>query len=503
MMKIQNIIAIIAISLILILSGCTSHPSAPETFRKENREPKIYPDYKGVTIPYNIAPLNFAVKENSDHCIARITYGGKQQTYGKGYKILFPEKEWKEILASTKGKDIKVEIFAEKEGQWQAYSPFCIHVAEEEIDSYISYRVIPPSYVAYEKLSINQRNITNFEEKEIYNNMMVSNEKDGQCINCHSYQNYKTDNMQFHMRQSYGGTIIVNNGKLKKVDMKSDSTLSAGVYPAWHPTEKLIAYSTNLTGQSFHTKDVAKIEVQDTRSDLILYDVEKNEVSTICADEDEFEVFPTWSPDGKTLYYSSAHFEYKDTIAEETELIQRYKEVKYDIYRRSFDATTKTFGKRELVFSASSLNKSATLPRISPDGHYLLFTMGDHGCFHIWHPEADIYITDLKTMKTRKLENANSNKAESYHSWSSNGHWIIISSRRDDGNFTRPFIAYFDKNGHAHKAFEVPQKNPDFYTYYLYSYNIPEFMVEPVKTTPQEFASTAKSNAVKATYKGQ
>ncbi|MCM1311348.1 MAG: hypothetical protein NC206_06365 [Bacteroides sp.] len=503
MIKIKNIITIAIAGIILFLSGCTSHPSIPDTSRNTNREPKIYPDYKGVTVPCNIAPLNFAVKENSDRCVAHITYGDKQQTYGKDYKIVIPEDEWKEMLAAAKGKSIEVEIFTEKDGEWQAYSPFRIYVAEEEIDPYISYRLIPPSYVAYEKLSINQRNLTNFEERVIYKNMIVSNEKDAQCINCHSYQNYKTDNMQFHMRQSYGGTMIVNDGKLRKIDMKSDSTLSAGVYPAWHPTEKLIAYSTNLTGQSFHTKDIAKIEVQDTKSDLILYDVEKNEISTICADEDEFEVFPTWSPDGKTLYYSSAHFEYRDTVAEETEQIQRYNEVKYDIYRRSFDVATKTFGNRELVYSASSQNKSATLPRISPDGRHLLFAMGNHGCFHIWHPESDIYLTDLKTMKTRKLENANSPKAESYHSWSSNGRWIIISSRRDDGNFTRPFIAYFDKTGHAHKAFEVPQKDPDFYTYFLYSYNIPEFMVEPVKTTPQEFASAAKANAVKATYKGK
>lgn len=499
-MKIQYIISSIAVIAMLILSGCNPHPSVPETYTQENRQPRIFPDYKDVTIPCNIAPLNFAVKEGCDECVVRMTYNNEWQTYGKGYKVIIPEKEWKDILSVTKGGKIKVEVFTEKEGKWNAYKPFYITVAEEEIDPYISYRVIPPSYVAYEILSINQRNLTNFEEKEIYNNMIVSGEKDGQCINCHSYQNYRTSNMQFHMRQSYGGTMIVNDGKLKKVDMKSDSTLSAGVYPSWHPTEKLIAYSTNLTGQSFHTKNIAKIEVQDTRSDLILYDVEKNEISTICADKDELEVFPWWSPDGKWLYYSSAHFEYKDTIAEETEHIQRYAETKYDIYRRSFNTKTHTFGKRELVFSASAIDKSATLPRISPDGNYLLFAMGQYGCFHIWHRDADLYITDLRTLQTRKLENANSDQAESYHSWSSNGRWIIISSRRDDGNFTRPFIAYFDKTGHAHKAFELPQKDPDFYTYYLRSYNIPEFMVEPVKITPQEFASAAKADAVKANY---
>ena len=89
-----------------------------------------------------------------------------------------------------------------------------------------------------------------------------------------------------------------------KANLKTDSLISGGVYPAWHPTEKLIAYSVNQTGQTFHTRDLQKVEVQDMLSDLILYDVEKNEVTRIPGDTDELEVFPWWSPDGKYLYYA-------------------------------------------------------------------------------------------------------------------------------------------------------------------------------------------------------
>ena len=147
------------------------------------------------------------------------------------------------------------------------------------------------------------------------------------------------------------------------------------------------------------------------------------------------------------------------------------------------------------------MGMSATFPRISPDGRYLLFAMGNWGCFHIWHPESDLYIMDLKSGNVRKLENVNSSEAESYHSWSSNGRWIIFGTRRDEGNFTRPYIAYFDKNGKGYKAFEVPQKDPEFYQTCTYSYNIPEFMVEPVKISPQKFADTAKGDAIKAVFK--
>ena len=82
-----------------------------------------------------------------------------------------------------------------------------------------------------------------------------------------------------------------------------------------------------------------------------------------------------FTSNGKELYFCSAHFEYKDTTAHETEMIKRYKEVKYDIYKKSFNAETKQFGPRQLVFKASEMGMSATFPRISPDGRYLLFAM--------------------------------------------------------------------------------------------------------------------------------
>ena len=292
--------------------------------------------------------------------------------------------------------------------------------------------------------------------------------------------------------------------------MTSDSILSAGVYPAWHPWLPLIVYSTNKTMQTFHITNPDKIEVFDTQSDLIAYDVERNEVTNIEKGPNEFEVFPTWAPDGKALYYCSAHFEYQDTVSPGIELIQRFKEVKYNIYRKRFDLESKTFGPRELVFRADSLgqdtavanqsSKSATLPRISPDGRYLMFTLGNYGVFHIWHKDANLYIIDLATGKVRCMDEINSPNVESYHSWSSNGHWVVFSSRRDDGNFTRPFIAHIDKTGHGGKPFELPCADPDYHRQFMKSYNIPEFMKGAVKISPQSFADALKKDGEQVRY---
>lgn len=487
----------------LVFAACSS-PTVPEHYTQANTKPTIYPDYTDVTIPPNIAPLNFKVLAHSNNCVARFTTPqGDQYTFGNGKDILIDEKDWKKMLQETHEGDMKVEIFAQNDqGEWTAYKPFCISVTTDSIDPYISYRLVNPSYVAYEGLSICQRKLNSFDESEIYDNRLISEEDKGQCINCHNYQNYGTKNMQFHMRENLGGTMIVHNGSAHKVDLKTDSTISAGVYPAWHPTLSLIAYSTDKTGQSFHTKNRNKIEVQDTQSDLILYDVEKNEVQNIANREDQFECFPTWTPDGRELYYCSAYFDFEqDTAPHEEQIIRRYKDIKYNIYKRSFNVSNHSFGSEQLVYDARSKGLSATFPRISPDGRYLLFAAGAYGCFHVWHNDADLYVKDLKNGQVRSLGAANSNRAESYHAWSSNGRWIMFISRRDDGNYSRLYFSYFDRKGKEHKAFELPQKDPDFYDFSLYSYNVPEFMKEPVKISPRTFASAAKKEAKKAIFK--
>ena len=54
-----------------------------------------------------------------------------------------------------------------------------------------------------------------------------------------------------------------------------------------------------------------------------------------------------------------------------------------------------------------------------------------------------------------------------------------------DGNYTRAFIAYFDRNGKAHKAFCIPQRDPEHNILLLKSYNVPELTKNAVKVTPE------------------
>ena len=122
-------------------------------------------------------------------------------------------------------------------------------------------------------------------------------------------------------------------------------------------------------------------------------------------------------------------------------------------------------------------------------------TMQDYGCFPIWHKETDLYSLDLESLETERLD-LNSDFTESYHSWSSNGRWLVFSSRRGDGLTTRPYIAYIDEKGNSGKPFILPQNDPGFYDRFLKSFNIPEFSTVKIELNPGEIRDAVKGEAL-------
>ena len=473
--------------LLLLVTSCSKHPSLPTSFTEVNETPHIYPDYVDVMVPPNIAPLNFLVDDVEDVVAEFQVQNSKLNFGGSDNKVQIDEKEWHELLAEAKGKSLSVRVYTKKDGKWLAYKPFSIDVAEEDIDPYVSFRVLPPTFVGYDELSIRQRNLTNFEETTIYNNRQISHGLEGQCINCHSYQNYGTSNMMFHTRMQNPGTMIVSDGELIFVNLKADGMISAAAYNSWHPHLPIIAFSTDHTMQSFHTRDITKVEVMESASDLVIYDVKKNRVQVVLNDSTEWELFPSWSPDGKYLYYCSAHYEYQQGYEDTDELLKNYKQLQYNLYRLSFDADSMAFGEPELIYDARSKNRSAVQPRVSQDGRYVLLAEGPNGLFHIWHTSAEIEILDLETGELLDTKAMNSPLPESYPSFSSNDRWIMFESRRDDGNYTRTYFAYFDKQGKVHKPFMMPAEDPEYFRLLLRSWSRPEFMKEPVRITPRQF----------------
>lgn len=484
---------IIYIVALVLLWGC-SHVSVPvDNVQVTEEKPLIYPDYTDLVIPPNIAPLNFEIEIPGTEFISRITVSGKE-LIAEGKTVKWNLDDWHTLLDNAKGENIEFEIFVkDNSDKWTKYH-FINHVAEEEIDPFVSYRLIEPLYNQFGSLEICQRNLTSWDEQTLFNNSTHTIQGRQFCINCHvPRNNYKDGASQMHVRLYNGGTLIMAGDSIKKVNMKCDSTITSGVYTAWHPSLDLIAYSTNETRQMFFSFTDTRPEVFDMRSDIILYDIKNETMKNIANDPELLETYPTWHPDGKSLYYAAA--KYPEGTGPET-LKDRYSELRYDILRRHFDPETGNFSDPDTIVFASSENKSALHPRISPDGKMLLYCQAPYGTFHLPHDESDLFIKDLETDSIRPLSNSNSDKSESYHSWSSNSHWIIFSSRREDGQYTHPYITYIGKDGIDSKAFIMPQEDPTHYATFMKSYNLPEFFVSPFKFSRSEITKALEKEAI-------
>ena len=290
--------------------------------------------------------------------------------------------------------------------------------------------------------------------------------------------------MLLHIRAKYGCTVLVDGEKIETLDTKTENTISALVYPSWHPSGKYVAFSVNNTTQDTHP--VHRTEVYDKASDVVVYDVEKRTVLTagFLFSKNCFETFPTFSPDGKSLYFCSAPA---------VRVPEGLKELRYSLCRSSVDPKRGTFGSAvDTVYQAETEQRSILFPRVSPDGKYLLCTTTSYGTFPIWHKDADLCMFDLDTGRQVPTEDVNSPDTDSYHSWSSNSKWVVFSSRRLDGLYTRPFIAHVGEGGILSKPFLLPQESADYYTFLTKSYNIPEFVKGKVKMDMYRLASRIK-----------
>lgn len=449
--------------------------------------PPIYPDYIGVTIPATIAPMNFGIEEEyNDHYIDVKVKGGKGGSiHVQGDVIQFPQTEWKELLKKNREDSLMFTVTIEREGVWTQYRDFAMYVSGDTIEYGVTYRLVAPGYVSFGKMGIYERDLSNFKEHKLVENTLTSY----MCVNCHSTNRTNPDQLSLHVRGKYGATLMQTGGKSELLNTKTDSTLAACVYPYWHPSGEYIAYSTNDTKQVFHAADRKLVEVFDNESNVMVYHPETHTLlrSKLLEQTSSYETFPVFSADGKTLYFCSA---------QAMDMPQDYNKVRYNLCSIAFNPEDGTFGdKIDTIVNAAHGGKSISFPRPSYDGRYLMYTLFDYGNFPIWHKEADLWLVDLQTGEEHPLTPMNSTDTESFHNWSSNSRWCVFSSRRDDGRYTRLYLAHIDEKGNASKPFLLPQKKPiEYYKELPYSYNVPDFVNKHINLNTKELSERLLSN---------
>jgi hypothetical protein len=501
-----------------------------------HRPAVTYPDCSGIVVPPNLAPLSLKVLESGSRYCLRFSAdtGTTGEVFSNDGNMRIPPEAWRKLLDANAGSELRLDIFAKGKNGWTHFDTARNQIAAEEIDPYVVYRYIPPIYNRWDQIAIRQRDLRNFEEHDILNTVR-STDPDGRtvggaCINCHTFLNHGTDRMLLHMRPGLGSQIpamiLVQNGKAKKVDTRNGPVPPAA-YTSWHPNGKLLAFSRIRVMEMFHSAGVETRLVLDKDSDLGLLEVDTGRIFKIpqISRPDRLETFPSWSPDGRYLYFNSA----PPPVTDNNDIPLHYDKMQYDLERIAYDAATGRWGQVETVVGAAQIGMSLSLPEISPDGRFLMFCGADYGSFPVYHPSSDLYLLDLSRMVSppvqflpegaevaaasikhdpsapamgkavlRKLDEINSDRSDSYHSWSSNSRWVVFASKREDGIFARLYLTHLDADGRFSKPLIMPQQDPGFYGRCLMTFNRPELIRQPVTVTATELARAMNSAGVQA-----
>ncbi len=490
MSKTKLIYPILILSAVVVIIISVLPVSVPDNAEISDERINIYPDYQGLVIPSNIAPLNFRTESKTEKIKVEFESkdGYKFVIKSKGKTIFIPIKKWKKMLEKSKGGEYTFTIYEKGErGKWIKHQEYKNKVAEENIDSHIAFRQIGAGYILWSKMGIYQRNIENFDQSPI----LLNDRTNENCMNCHSFCNNDPEKMMIHLRRPPSGTLLYDNKDLKFINTSTPNTMSAGVYPSWHPGGKHIAYSVNIIEQKFHSGKEGKIYVYDKASDIVVYDIEKNMITTTPAlSTKSLENLPEWSPSGDYIYYING-----PKYDQESAL----QDVKYDLMGISYNVSTNKWGIPDTLLKAKDTGMSISFPKASPDGKTIVFCMSEYGYFTVHNQSSDLYIMDLSTKEYRKLE-LNSDDVESYHSWSSDGRWLQFISKKLDGLYSRVYFSYIDKEGRASKPFILPQEDPEYYSTLLVNFNRPEFIKGKVSVGASVLAEKAFEEAEKVKF---
>jgi tetratricopeptide (TPR) repeat protein len=213
---------------------------------------------------------------------------------------------------------------------------------------------------------------------------------------------------------------------------------------------------------------------------LVVYDTEKGTYQPLPgADDPEYvQSNPTWSPDGKWIVFARTKAYRKDSIANATSVLLDEKDVpefvndkepfKFDLYRVPFNDGRG--GKAEPIEGASHNGKSNYFAKFSPDGKWIVFCKAEN--YMLLMPDSELYIIPAEGGEARRLR-ANTPRMNSWHSWSSNGRWLVFSSKANTA-YTQLFLTHIDEGGQS-----TPPVLLERFTASDRAANIPEFVALP------------------------
>ncbi len=404
------------------------------------------------------------------------------------------EADWAEIKRRSVQRDAEVAIVGVGAGEQAASSASVrIRTSTDPVSDSIFYREVPLPFISAVQDPSRIRWRFGGVESESAPQIVLENLP--VCGNCHSFS---SDGSVLGLDVDYGNDkgayailpvskqMLLNDEKIITWSdyKKSDGEATFGLLSKVSPDGRYVISTVKDRAVFVATPDIWFSQLFfPIKGILVVYDTETGKFTPLPGADDPGYVQsnPTWSPDGKWVVFARSKAYRKPSIENATSVLLSEKDVpefleskqpfKYDLYRVPFNDGRG--GKAQPIEGASHNGKSNYFAKFSPDGKWIVFCKAEN--YMLLMPDSELYIIPAEGGEARRLR-ANTPRMNSWHSWSSNGRWLVFSSKANTA-YTQLFLTHIDEQGES-----TPPVVLERFTGSDRAANIPEFVPLPAES---------------------
>ena len=398
--------------------------------------------------------------------------------------------QWEEVKRRSVDRGVVFRVHAESKSGAISAAEITLHTASEPVGDSLFYREVPlpfldavrdPSRIRWRYGTIDMEE----GPPVVLENLPV-------CGNCHSFaDNGSVLGLDVDYGNDKGGYGILPVSKRMVMNDESiitwsdfrreDGDLTFGLLSRVSPDGRYVI-STVKDRSVFVARDDLMISQLffPIKGILVVYDRESGKYFALPGADDPryVQTNPVWSPDGEEILFARAEAHRSEELDRKNEALLDFTDVseftrdgdpfRYDIYRVPFNEGKG--GVAKPLEGASGNGMSNYFPKYSPDGKWIVFTKSKD--YMLLRPDSELYIVPTAGGEARRLR-YNTERMNSWHSWSSNSRWLVFSSKQN-GPYTQLWLTHIDDDGN-----DTPPVVLERFTAADRAANIPEFVKLP------------------------